>query len=89
MAHDKLYPTGYARHLIILNEKESKDSAPKATSVKFPNTIMIASKSAYVNVSKAKSVKEPTAKAVESTKAKDVKAPKSAKTDMSNISEPE
>ena len=80
MAHAEWYPTGYARHPIILNDKESKDSAPKAASVKVPKAITTAPKSVYV--------KSPKAKAVKAHKAKAVKAPKSAKTAMSNISEP-
>ena len=89
MAHAEWYPTGYARHLIILNAKESKYSAPKDASVKFPKAIMTAPKSDYVKLPKAKSVKAPKSKAVKAPKAKDVKSPKAAKTAMSNLSEPE
>ena len=89
MTQPEWYPTGYARQLIILNEKGAKDSAPKAASVKFTKSIMTEPKSAYAKVPNKKAVKAPKAKDVKAPKAKAVKAPKTEKIAMSNIPEPE
>ena len=72
VAQDEWYPTGYARHLIILEEKGANDSDPKSTSVTL-------TKDSYVTAPKADSVKAPKAKFVKTPKAKVVKAPKSKK----------